>query len=227
MDGTLLSSNVIEGYLWLRLRELSTSDRVAQIGRIAAKVPSLVQAERRQRSDFLRTAYREYAGAELAVLDEIVDQHLTGHVLSRLSSSAVRRVREHKAAGHTTVLITGAIRPLTRPLLPLFDHIEAAELATDDRGVCTGYLASSPLVGESRAAWMQSYATANGIDLTASFGYADSHSDLPLLAAVGNPVAVRPDVPLFRHARKSRWTIVDWASPGPSARSLNPGGGPA
>jgi fatty acyl-CoA reductase len=227
MDGTLLSSNVIEGYLWLRLRELSTSERMAQIGRIAAKVPSLVQAERRQRSDFLRTAYREYAGADLAVLDEIVDSHLTGHVLSRLSPAAVRRVREHKAAGHTTVLITGAVRPLTRPLLPLFDHIEAAELATDDRGVCTGYLATSPLVGESRAAWMRSYASANGIDLATSFGYADSHSDLPLLAAVGNPVAVRPDVPLYRHARKSRWTIVDWASPGPSARSLNPGGGPA
>ena len=226
MDGTLLSSNVIEGYLWLRLRELSTSDRLAQIGRIAAKVPSLVQAERRQRSDFLRTAYREYAGAELAVLDEIVDEHLTGHVLSRLSSAAVRRVREHQAAGHTTVLITGAIRPLTRPLLPLFDHIEAAELATDDRGVCTGYLASSPLVGESRAAWMHSFSAAKGIDLGASFGYADSHSDLPLLAAVGNPVAVRPDVPLYRHARKSRWTIVDWASPSPSARGLNPGGGP-
>ena len=225
MDGTLLSSNVIEGYLWLRLRELPTSERMAQIGKIAAKVPSLVQAERRQRSDFLRTAYREYAGAELAALDEIVDEHLTGHVLSRLSPAAVRRVREHKAAGHTTVLITGAIRPLTRPLLPLFDHIEAAELAIDTRGVCTGHLASSPLVGESRSAWMRSYAAANGIDLTASFGYADSHSDLPLLAAVGNPVAVRPDVPLYRHARKSRWTIVDWASPSPSARGLNPGGG--
>jgi fatty acyl-CoA reductase len=227
MDGTLLSSNVIEGYLWLRLRELRSAERMAQIGRIAAKVPSLVQAERRQRSDFLRTAYREYAGAELAVLDEIVDEHLTGHVLSRLSSAAVRRVREHKAAGHTTVLITGAIRPLTRPLLPLFDHIEAAELATDHRGVCTGHLASSPLVGESRSAWMRSYAAAHGIDLTASFGYADSHSDLPLLAAVGNPVAVRPDVPLYRHARKARWTIVDWASPSPSARGLNPGGGTA
>jgi fatty acyl-CoA reductase len=224
MDGTLLSSNVIEGYLWLRLRELPTSERLALIGKIAAKVPSLVQAERRQRSDFLRTAYREYSGAELAVLEQIVDEHLTGHVLSRLSSAAVRRVREHRAAGHTTVLITGAIRPLTRPLQPLFDHIEAAELATDDRGVCTGFLASSPLVGESRAAWMRSFAAANGLDLTASFGYADSHSDLPLLAAVGNPVAVRPDVPLYRHARRSRWTIVDWASPGPSARSLNPGG---
>ena len=224
MDGTLLSSNVIEGYLWLRLRELSGGQRIARLGRVAASVPGLVQAERRQRSDFLRTAYREYAGAELAALDEVVDEHLTGHVLSRLSPGAVRRVREHRAAGHRTVLITGAIRPLTRPLLPLFDHIEAAELATDERGICTGHLASSPLVGESRAAWMASYAAEEGLDLARCYGYADSHSDLPLLAAVGHPVAVRPDVSLFRHARRSRWSIVDWASPGPSVRSLNPAG---
>ena len=226
MDGTLLSSNVIEGYLWLRLRELSGGERLARLGKVAAQVPGLLQAERRQRSDFLRTAYREYAGADLAALEAIVDEHLTGHVLSRLSSSAVRRVREHRAAGHRTVLITGAIAPLTRPLLPLFDHIEAARLATDDDGVCTGYLASSPLVGESRAAWMRSYAAEHGLDLARCYGYADSHSDLPLLAAVGNPVAVRPDVPLFRHARRARWSIVDWSSPGPSIRSLNPAGGP-
>jgi fatty acyl-CoA reductase len=72
---------------------------------------------------------------------------------------------------------------------------------------------------------MHSFAAANNIDLSSSFGYADSHSDLPLLAAVGNPVAVRPDVPLFRHARKSRWSVVDWASASPSVRNLNPGGG--
>ena len=112
----------------------------ASSGRIAAKVPSMVQAERRDRSAFLRTVYREYAGARLAELEEIVDEHLTTHVLSRLSPDAVRRVREHRRAGHRTVLITGAIRPLTRPLAPLFDHIEAAELAVDDRGVCTGHL---------------------------------------------------------------------------------------
>lgn len=225
MDGTLLSSNVIETYLWLRLRELSGTERFAELSRVAARVPSLIQAERRERSAFLRSVYREYEGARLADLDAIADQDLTDHVLARLSPAAVRRIREHRAAGHHTVLITGAVRPLTRPLMPLFDHIEAAELAVDDRGICTGYLASSPLVGESRAAWMESYAAEQGIDLGASFGYADSHSDLPLLAAVGNPVAVRPDVPLFRHARKSRWTIVDWTSSTSSTRTLNPAGG--
>jgi fatty acyl-CoA reductase len=225
MDGTLLSSNVIETYLWVRLRELDGAGQLAELGRIASKVPSLVQAERRQRSDFLRAVYREYEGARLADLDEIADQHLTDHILSRLSPDAVRRIREHRAAGHQTVLITGAIRPLTRALRPLFDHIEAADLATDDRGVCNGHLSSSPLVGESRAAWMQSYAAAHGIDMKASFGYADSHSDLPLLEAVGNPVAVRPDVPLYRHARRSHWDVVDWASPSGSGRVLDPAGG--
>jgi phosphoserine phosphatase len=124
------------------------------------------------------------------------------------------------------VLITGAIRPLTRPLAPLFDHVEAAELAVDEWGVCTGHLSASPLVGESRAAFMRSWAAEHGVDLARSYAYADSHSDLPLLQAAGRPVAVRPDVALFRHARQKRWPVVDWASSSATGRSLNPAGGP-
>jgi fatty acyl-CoA reductase len=227
MDGTLLSSNVIETYLWMRLHEMSAGERTVEVGRIAAKVPGLVRAERLERSAFLRSVYREYAGARLDELERVVDEVLTDHVLSRLAPAAVRRIREHRAAGHPTVLITGAIRPLTRPLAPLFDHVEAADLAVDGRGECTGFLASSPLVGESRASWMRAWSQANGVDLAASYGYADSHSDLPLLQAVGHPVAVRPDVPLFRHARRHRWTVVDWSSPGATARPLNPAGSAA
>jgi HAD superfamily hydrolase (TIGR01490 family) len=224
MDGTLLSSNVVETYLWMRMQEMDGADRLGEVGRIAVRLPGLIRAERHDRSVFLRQMYRHYSGARLAHLERIVDEVLAPHVLSRLSPAGVRRVREHRAAGQPTVLITGAIRPLTRPLAPLFDHIEAADLAVDDRGICTGYLDASPLVGESRAAWMQHWADENGVDLSRSFGYADSHSDLPLLAAVGHPVAVRPDISLFRHAKKNHWPVVDWASPPAASRALNPGG---
>ncbi|QZY30685.1 HAD-IB family hydrolase [Nocardioides coralli] len=225
MDGTLLSSNVVETYLWLRLGEMSVGERAGELGRIASRLPGLVRAERRDRGTFLRAIYKEYAGARLADLEALADEVLVDHVLARLAPAAVRRVREHRAAGHRTVLITGAIAPLTRPLAPLFDHVEAAELAVDDRGVCTGALARSPLTGESRAAWMRHWADRHGVDIGASFGYADSHSDLPLLQAVGHPVAVSPDVSLFRHARRHHWPIVDWKSADSASRSLNPVGG--
>ncbi len=222
MDGTLLSSNVIETYLWLRLHELDTGGRFRELARVAGRVPGLVRAERHERSGFLRSVYRDYQGADLAELEALADETLAPHVLSRLSPDAVRRIREHRAAGQRTVLVTGAIRPLTRALQPLFDHIEAVDLATDVHGRCTGHLVSSPLVGESRAAWLQHWARTEGVDLSQSFAYADSHSDLPLLRTVGNPVAVRPDVQLQKQAKRNHWPIVDWASPRMSSRSLTP-----
>ncbi|MBO0844459.1 MAG: HAD-IB family hydrolase [Nocardioides sp.] len=222
LDGTLLSSNVIETYLRMRLAELSGSARFAELGRIAARVPGLVRAERHDRGAFLRSIYRSYAGARLVDLEAIADEVLTHHVLARLAPAAVRRVREHRAAGQPTVLVTGAIRPLTRPLAPLFDHIEAADLAVDERGLCTGTLAASPLVGEARGAWVRQWAHESDIDLAESFGYADSYSDLPLLDAVGHPVAVCPDVALSRHAARRHWPVVDWPSPEATPRTLSP-----
>jgi HAD superfamily hydrolase (TIGR01490 family) len=222
MDGTLLSSNVVETYLWLRLAELSPTEKAAEAARMAARLPAILQADRHDRTGMLRAVYREYAGARLADLDAIVDAHLAPYVLERLAPDAVRRIRQHRAAGHTTVLITGALRPLTRPIAPLFDHIEAADLAVDDSGRCSGHLTTPPLVGEARAAFAREFGRSHGVDLTASFAYADSYSDLPLLEAVGHPVAVRPDVTLFRHARRKHWNVVDWKSSSTSQRTLDP-----
>ena len=223
MDGTLLSSNIIETYLWVRLPELSTAGKVRELASTAARLPLYLRAERRDRGALIRSAYRRYQGADLRALEEMVDETLTPHVLERVSGAAIRRVREHRAAGHRTVLITGAVTPITRPLAPLFDEIVAAELDTDARGRCTGFLTRPPLVGEARAAWLKRYAGLVGADLSQAYGYADSHSDLPMLQAVGRPTAVSPDVTLYREARRSRWPIEDWGSAGPSPRLQLPG----
>lgn len=223
MDGTLLSSNVIETYLWMRLPELSAGERIRELASLAAQVPGLLRAERRDRGGLLRSTYRRYEGASLAGLESFVDECATSYVLERVSADAVRRVREHRAAGHRTVLVTGAVRPLTRPLAPLFDEVVAAELAVDEAGRCTGFLTRPPLVGEARAAWLREYARQEGADLSRSYGYADSHSDLPLLQEVGLPTAVSPDVTLYRAARRSRWPIVTWRTSAATPRFALPG----
>ncbi len=218
LDGTVMATNVVETYLWARLPELSPGRRAAEIARVAAQLPLYLGAERRDRGRFLRSIYRRYAGADLAALDAYVDEKLAPQILDRMSPDAIRRIREHRDAGHTTILMTGVIRPLTRPFEGLFDTIVAAELATDDEGRCTGFLSGPPMVGESRAAWLTHYASLHDIDLSRSFGYADSHVDLPMLTTVGNPVAVSPDIGLMRAAKAKGWSIIEWPAMSPLPR---------
>ncbi len=211
LNGTIARTNVIEAYLWGKLRELGPIERLVELLRVAAQLPNYISAERKDRGVFLRRFYRRYAGANLRELERLVDEELATKILERTAPGALRRIREHRDAGHTTVLLTGEIRPLTRPFEGLFDHIIAADLVTDDNGVCTGFLAGPPMVGESRKAWLRHFAAQHGLSLDHSYAYADSHVDLPMLTAVGNPVIVNPDVALMREARKSGWSIIDWA----------------
>jgi fatty acyl-CoA reductase len=221
MDGTLLPSNVVESYLRLRLARLSSADRARRLGVAAARLPGWLRAERSDRGTFVRDVYRQYEGAHLAELDELVDEEIAADMLARVSGAALRRVREHRAAGHRTVLVTGAITAFTRPLAPLFDDIASATLDVDADGRATGRLAYPPLVGEARAAWLRVYASEHDIDLSVSYAYADSASDLPLLHAVGKPVAVNPDVTTLRAARSGRWPVQDWRSHGRPGRVLS------
>lgn len=210
LDGTIMSTNVVEQYLWSRLPELSPAGQLNEVGQVARRLPGYLLAEQRDRGSFLRAVYRRYRGLDLAALERRVDTTMAPYIVSRLSPDALQRIAEHRAAGHTTILITGAVETLTRPLREHFDVIVAAELATDADGRCTGYLARPPLVGESRAAWLKHYASLHGVDLGKSYAYADSHSDLPMLQSVGHPVAVSPDIPLMRAALRSQWSTVEW-----------------
>ena len=59
-------------------------------------------------------------------------------ILTKSFPAAIRRVREHRALGHRTVLITGALDFVVEPLRPLFDDIIAAEMSVDADGTYIG-----------------------------------------------------------------------------------------
>lgn len=221
LEGTLLASNVIEGYLWLRLADLPARDWPGELASLARSLPGHVATERRDRSAFLRGVYRRYAGASLAGLQQLVDEHAGELLLNRTAPAGLRQVRAHRACGHHTVLLTGALDVLIEPLRPLFDEVVAARLAVRD-GRCTGYLAEPPVVGEARAEWLNHRARRLAADLRASYAYGDSHSDLPLLERVGNPVVVNPDPALYQTARARRWPIERWEHAGGGRVSLPP-----
>jgi HAD superfamily hydrolase (TIGR01490 family) len=209
MEGTIISSNVVESYVWARMADLPADAWPRELASVFSRIPGYLQVDRRDRGDFLRTFFRRYEGASVDGIDRLVADHVAEFMLQKASAAAIRRIREHRAARHRTILITAAAEAFVRPLSPLFDLVIAAELEERD-GRYTGFMSAPPLVGEARAAWLRRHALLEDIDLRHSYAYADSYSDLPLLRAVGNPVAVSPDSSLYRYARRRRWPIEEW-----------------
>ena len=209
MEGTIITSNVVESYVWTKMADLPPDEWPRELVSVFGRIPGYLQVDRRDRGDFLRTFFRRYEGASVQGIQRLIDGHVGEFMLQKASAAAIRRIREHRAAGHRTILITAAAEVFVRPLAPLFDIVIGCELEERD-GRYTGFMSSPPLVGEARAAWLRRYALHEGIDLKHSYAYADSYSDLPLLRAVGNPVAVSPDSALYRYARRRRWPIEPW-----------------
>jgi HAD superfamily hydrolase (TIGR01490 family) len=212
LENTLIASNVVESFSWLATRRLGRDDRMRFVVKTLAEAPGLLALDRKDRGDFLRAFYRRYEGAPIAQLEEDAGELLAELILTKGFPAGFRRVREHRALGHRTVLITGALDIVVEQnLRPLFDEIICARMAPAPDGTWTGELTHAPPTGEARAMLMQEYAEAEGLRLEEAVAYADSASDLPMLEAVGFPVAVNPETRLSAIARKRGWLVEHWA----------------
>jgi HAD superfamily hydrolase (TIGR01490 family) len=224
LENTLIASNVVESYAWLATRHLDGGDRARFTLRTLREAPALLALDRRDRGDFLRHFYRRYEGAPRDRLERDAWDLFANLILAKSFPAGIRRVRQHRALGHKTLLITGALDFVIEPLKPLFDDVVAASLGVDSAGRLTGELSSHPPTGEARAIVMQEYAAAHGLSLEEAVAYADSASDLPMLEAVGHPVAVNPEAKLATIARKRGWHVEQWSKAPGGPRPLLPMG---
>src|SRR5204862_7105485 len=85
-------------------------------------------------------------------------------------------------------------------------------------GVYTGEIDGPFVYGEGKAMALREFAAAQSISLDASWAYSDSVSDLPMLEAVGHPVAVNPDAELLEIAHREGWEILRFEKLGAQLR---------
>ncbi|MGC3992639.1 MAG: HAD-IB family hydrolase [Propionicimonas sp.] len=215
LEGTVLHANLVQQYLWLRDAERDMTSVPREVTKILALLPRYLAAERRDRSEFIRSFLRLHKGMKVADIERYVAGSAGRKLHAHLLADALARVAEHRAAGHHTVLVTGGVDLLAGVAAPYFDEVVASGLHERD-GVLTGYLAAPPIVGEARAAWLRQYAESHGFDLSKSYGYGDSQADTSWLRLVGNPVAVNPDQRLYVFARGKHWEVVEWKRTGAS-----------
>jgi HAD superfamily hydrolase (TIGR01490 family) len=222
LENTLIASNVVASYGWIASRRLPADDRLRLTMQTLREAPGLLALDRKDRGDFLRHFYRRYEGAAVDQIDTDALEHFSRLILTKSFPAGIRRVREHKALGHRTILITGALDFVVKPFAPLFDEIVSARLAVRPDGTYAGELTDVPPTGETRAQILADYCEAEGLRLDESVAYADSTSDLPLLEAVGFPVAVNPETRLAALARKRGWLVEHWDKAPGGPRPLLP-----
>lgn len=130
-------------------------------------------------------------------------------LLAKIRPEARRLLDQHRHAGRNTYIVSAAPVEIVEPLahaLGMTAGIGTRSEIID--GTYSGRLAGPFCYGPGKVTAMQEIARWDGLDLALSYGYSDSASDLPMLTAVGHPVAVNPDGKLERHALDHGWPIV-------------------
>ena len=130
-------------------------------------------------------------------------------ILPRLYPEMVAEAYAHQDAGRPAYIVTAAsqeIAELLAHVLGFEDGIGFRSEVLDGR--YTGRPAGPFTYREGKAEAIRQVAESEGIDLSESYAYSDSESDLPMLHAVGHPVAVNPDDALRRVARDEGWRVI-------------------
>jgi HAD superfamily hydrolase (TIGR01490 family) len=147
-------------------------------------------------------------GVRVRDMQRLAPDVLAG-VLPRLYPKMLAIAYEHQDAGRPVFICTAAsqeMAELMATVLTLDGAVGTVFEAVD--GHYTGRGGGPFNYREGKAQAIRELAEREDIDLAASWAYSDSESDLPMLRAVGHPVAVNPDAELARIAREEGWEIL-------------------
>ena len=121
---------------------------------------------------------------------------------------AVELIEEHKDAGRRVYIVSAAPEEIVEPLARYLGAEGAiASQAAVSAGRYTGQLLQVRLRAR-KGGDIRQIAESDRLDLTESWAYSDSATDLPMLEVVGHPVAVNPDRALRRIAQMRGWPVL-------------------
>ena len=188
------------------------------------------------RSDVVRSAYAQFiflasgadhdqmetmrrymsdlvTGWDVAKVRDIVAETIDVIIDPAIYDEAVALIEEHRASGRDVVIISSSGTEVVEPIGERLgvDIAVGSQLGIED-GRYTGEILFYAY-GEGKAQAMRELAAERGYDLTASYAYTDSITDLPMLNLVGYPTAVNPDDDLRRIAAERDWPVLDFAKP--------------
>lgn len=158
---------------------------------------------------YLRFALAHLAHHDVAQLQSWHQEFMAEKVDPIMLPKAIELLAEHRRQGHFLLIITATNDFVTAPIAERLnvDGLIATTAALHD-GRYTGDITGTPCYREGKVVRLRAWLEQTGHDLSGSYFYSDSHTDLPLLEIVSHPIAVDADPVLTAEAQQRGWNQI-------------------
>ncbi|MBT3272789.1 MAG: HAD-IB family hydrolase [Spirochaetales bacterium] len=154
----------------------------------------------------------EVEGVSKDRLMEVAARAFEERIKEDVFPKALEFIRNLKNDGEEVAIATSSIDIIVKPLTEYLgiSRVIASSMEFED-GLCTGRFINTPAFNSQKRDKMLKILESEGIPPKSCSFYSDSIYDLPLMEAVGEPVATNPDILLARHAKRMSWRVLDFS----------------
>ncbi|HEV7644943.1 MAG TPA: HAD family phosphatase [Pyrinomonadaceae bacterium] len=210
LEGTLINTNLVHTLGFYATRQQGVWNTVKKSAKTLAKIPVFALTDIYSRNVFNEVFFRSYAGESQDRLRFFAEELYEEILKPGVFPGTFDLIEKSKKIGQRQVIVTGALDFSVKPLMDYLGiHDYVANRLEFVNGYATGRLLPPVMASATKAKWIREYAERENINLSESFAYSDSISDLPMLSIVGHPVATNPDFRLKEVAMQHDWPILN------------------
>jgi HAD superfamily hydrolase (TIGR01490 family) len=208
LDETLIAGD--SASLWLEYmvaQELAPADMIAE----EQAMMSLYHQGKMDMHQYMAFTLQPLAGKSRQWLSQQCHRFAEQVLRARIYPEGLARIEWHRKQGDELVLISASGEHLVAPMAQMLgmDHCVAI-LLDEEAGMLTGQTRGTLSFREGKVARIDQLFAGDDNLWQDSYGYSDSHNDLPLLRAVSHPHAVNPAPSLRQIAAEHDWPTLDW-----------------
>jgi len=160
---------------------------------------------------FQNAACEFIKGHNVIEIEKIGQEIYEEYVSPAIWQGTIEIAQEHLSKGEEVWLVTATPLDMASLMVKRLGFTGALGTKAEiENGVYTGKMIGNLLHGREKALAVVELANQNGFSLENCYGYSDSHHDIPLLEAVGNPRVINPDALLRIRAFRDNWPVYDF-----------------
>lgn len=208
-DGTLVASNVVRRYAYYAKHLPSKSRAFLKCSKLVLSVPALMALDFYSRGLFNEIFYREYRGMKKEWLERLAEPVFDKVIRPAIYPGTKSLLEGDRAQGFRLTLVTGELDFIMQPVVRYFGFDDLISNALEFKdGVATGEVVPPLIAQAKKVSAMLDLCQRYNMSPAQARAYSDSFSDVPMLEAVGSPMAVNPDRRLKSVAAKRGWPVL-------------------